>query len=337
MKPKKLFAYLILFLGISLVIGCDDFDGTIGTWSVTSSFTGARDRHTSVVNNGYLYVIGGFSEGAPANGRLNDIQFATINADGTLGSFNFTTPFPIARIFHSSVVHSGYLYILGGDDPSGQFINDVEYAPINSDGTIGAWNTTTPLPTARHGHRSVVNNGYLYIIGGWSDTAFNDVQYARINADGTIGSWNSTTPFTTARSGHSSVVNNGYLYVIGGNTGYSILDDVQYARINADGTIGAWNTTTPLPAPPRASHTSVVYKGYLYVIGGGTVESTQLDEVLYAPISANGTIGAWNNTSSLTKVHSTHSTVLYNKYLYVIGGVGLGSNYNDVEFAMFND
>lgn len=36
-----------------------------------------------------------------------------------------------------SVAYNGYLYVIGGNIRS-----DVNYAPINSNGTIGTWNTT---------------------------------------------------------------------------------------------------------------------------------------------------------------------------------------------------
>ena len=75
--------------------------------------------------------------------------------------------------------------------------------------------------------------------------------------------------FTTARTGHTSVVYNGYLYVLGGSSIVTNLNDVQYASINANGTVGTWSTTTTFTTD-RASHTSVGYNGYIYIIGGGS-------------------------------------------------------------------
>ena len=47
-------------------------------------------------------------------------------------------------------------------------LNDVQYAPINANGSVGAWTATTSFNTARYGHTSVAYNGYLYVIGGWT-------------------------------------------------------------------------------------------------------------------------------------------------------------------------
>jgi Kelch motif len=89
-----------------------------------------------------------------------------------------------------------------------------------------------------------------------------------VASGGPIGTWFSTTTFPTARSAHATVAYNGYLYITGGWDGTNALDDVLYAPINADGTIGAWNTTTSMDGYPKYAHASVAYNGYLYVIDG---------------------------------------------------------------------
>ena len=302
-------------------------NGTIGTWVATTSFPTARADHASVVYNGYLYITGGYS-----SSYLNDVHYAPINAYGSVGSWTATTSFTTARRAHTSLAYNGYLYLIGGRWASG-YLNDVRYAPINGDGTIGAWIVTTSFTSGRSGHTSVIYNGYLYVIGGWNNSAFNDVQYAPINANGTVGTWTATTSFATARHGHTSVINNGYLYVIGGNSGSGYLSDVQYAPINANGTVGTWATTTSLPGI-RSYHTSVAYSGYLYVIGG--YNGTNLNDVRYAVMNANGTIGSWTATTSFPTGRSYHTSVINNGYLYVIGGWDGTSYINDVQYALIN-
>jgi len=56
----------------------------------------------------------------------------------------------------------------------------VQFAPVNSNGTVGAWSATTSFSTGRYGHTSVAYNGYLYVIGGYNGTALNDVQFAAL-------------------------------------------------------------------------------------------------------------------------------------------------------------
>ena len=308
--------------------------GTVGGWSTTTGFATARYLHTSVAYNGYLYVLGGYD----GSGYLNDVQKATINADGTVGAWSATTPFTTARYLHTSVAYNGYLYVLGGYDGT-SYLNDVQKAAIDpTNGTVGTWSTTTAFTTGRYGHTSAAYNGYLYVIGGFGSGYLNDVQKAAINADGTVGTWATTTAFTTGRYGHTSVAYNGYLYVIGGSNG-SDQNDIQFSLVVAAtggagaGGVGTWNTTTAFTTA-RQSHTSVAYNGYLYVIGGQG-GSSNLNDVQKAAINADGTVGTWSTTTAFTTARYGHTSVAYNGYLYVIGGYS-GSYQNDVQYASFN-
>ncbi len=302
-------------------------NGGIGDWSTTDSFTTARRSHTSIVHNGYIYVIGGYD----GSNYLNDVRYAQINTGHTrgTGAYASTSSLPTTRVGHTSVAHNGYLYAIGG------LTNLVQYAPINSSGTIGSWAATTSLSDNLWFHTSVVHNDYLYVIGGYNgSSAFDHVYYAPINSDGTIGSWSSTTSLTTARSGHSSVVYNSFLYVIGG-TGGSVLNDVQFAPINSDGTIGSWSSTTSLTTA-RSYHTSIAYNGYLYVLGGNS-GSSYFNDVQFAPINSNGAIGNWVTTDSFQTGRYLHASVVHNGHLYIIGGSVASSTYfNDVQFAPIN-
>jgi N-acetylneuraminic acid mutarotase len=289
--------------------------GPVKAWAASTAFTNGRNGHTSVAYNGYLYVIGGFTA---SGGNSTDIQYAPINSDGTIGTWTATTGFATARNGHTSVVYNGYLYVMGGYTGS-VFRDDIQYAPINSDGTIGTWATTTNLPSARDGHAAAAYNGYLYVFGGnASGSLQRDVQYAPINANGTIGAWTATTSFANVRNGHTAFIYNGHAYVVGGINGGTYYADVQYALVNANGTIGPWAATTSL-GTARTAHATVAYGGHVYVIGGDSSVSS-LTDVQYAPINANGTIGAWTATTSFTTARSDHAVVAYNGRLYMTGG-----------------
>ncbi|MBS1149601.1 MAG: hypothetical protein H6Q89_1299, partial [Myxococcaceae bacterium] len=203
-------------------------DGGVGTWAQTTFLNSSRANHTSQVNNGFFYVMGGLSFTAT---YLNDVRVAPINANGTLGSFTATTAFTQARADPASAVYNGFLYVSGGYDGTA-YRNDVQVAPINVDGTLGTWTSTTAFPTVRSGHTMVAYNGNLYVLGGYGAGASyrNDVQVAPINANGTVGTWRATTSFTAPRGNHATVANNARLYVIGGGDG-TFRSDVQVAPI----------------------------------------------------------------------------------------------------------
>ncbi len=296
--------------------------------SFVSGFTTGRTGHASVAYNGYLYVVGGFQSGGAYQ---NDVQYAVINANGTIGSWAVTTSFTTARNAHTSVAYNGYLYVVGGYTGT-VYLNDVQYAPISASGGIGTWTATTSFTTARNDHTSVAYNGYLYVVGGYTGSVYqSDVQYAAINADGTTGTWTATTSFTTARNGHTSVAYNGYLYIVGGYTGSVYQSDVQYAAINANGTIGTWTATTSFTTG-RTNLSSTINNGYLYIMGGYT-GSTYLSDVQYAQFKVNGSLGGFVATTSFTTGRFGHTSVAYNGYLYVIGGTISGPDMRDVQFS----
>lgn len=260
-------------------------DGSLDVFtSSPSSFVNARAGHSSVVYNGYLYVIGGSS--GPGF-YYNDVQYAKINADGSLGPFALTSAFTNARMSHTSVAYNGYLYVIGGGEPGGPYYNDVQYAEINPDGSLNAFATSPNTFTdARMNHTSVVCNGYVYVIGGSTSISnvFSDIQYAPLNPDGSIGAFIvAGTILSPGLSKHGGIVYNDYLYISCGSDGSEIYGSIQYARINTDGSIGSFTVSSRVVSPARSGHSSVEHNGFLYIIGGGTFDGV-LNDIKYARI-----------------------------------------------------
>ena len=105
---------------------------------------------------------------------------------------------------------------------------------------------------------------------------------------------------------------NGHLFVAGGriNGASAPTDVVLSAKINADGTLGTWQTVTSLPKPLH-DFAFIGFKGRLYVAGGvGTAART--DEVLSATVAADGTLGAWDaSNAKLPAARSDFVTLAY--------------------------
>ena len=201
--------------------------------------------------------------------NYEDVSFKLTGNTLTLEARNLTNKTYPVSIDPSVVVSTNSEFLTGSDDGTISYPGAGNISRSNiSAGTIGAWTTTTAIGLARGWHTTVAYNGYLYVIAGSDSGTYKlgDVQKAAINADGTIGTWTTISYLDTGRYGHTSVAYNGYLYVIGGEDDITYRDDVQKAAINADGTIGAWSTTTAFTTG-RYYHTSVAYNGYLYVIG----------------------------------------------------------------------
>ncbi|MEO8105670.1 MAG: kelch repeat-containing protein [Candidatus Saccharibacteria bacterium] len=303
-------------------------DGSVGTCTVqAAAFTTARSYHTSVVYNGYLYIIGGYD----GTTYQNDIQYLLLGttaatSTGIVGAtVQQTAAFTTARWGHASVVYNGYLYIIGG---AGN-LNDIQHCPLDSNGSVGTCvQQTAAFTTGRNGHTSVVHNGYLYIIGGNNGAYQNDIQHCLLNADGSVGTCvQQTAAFTTARSEHTSVVYNGYLYIIGGN---SYLNDIQHCPLNSNGSVGTCVVQGSAFTTARSRFTSVVYNGNLYIIGGSSAGGV-LNDIQYCPINTNGSVGTCvQQTFAFTTARQLHTSVVYNGYLYIIGGTN-GTLQNDIQ------
>ncbi|GAC1500615.1 MAG: hypothetical protein NVS1B10_04340 [Candidatus Saccharimonadales bacterium] len=159
----------------------------------------------------------------------------------------------------------------------------VYYAKLNADGSTGTWTTNTnPLPLAQYYSSSVVANGYIYELGGSTGSAQSTVYYAKLNADGSTGTWTTNTnALPQTIYGASAVVANGYVYEIGGYNGTSPQSTVYYAKLNADGSTGTWNTNTNALPQTLYNFSSVVANGYVYGLGGYNGTSPQ-STVYYA-------------------------------------------------------
>jgi N-acetylneuraminic acid mutarotase len=164
-------------------------DGSIGTFAVLpgSALETARYLHTTAIAGNYLYVVGG-NDGATI---LASVERASINADGSLGTFaTITGGLVNARMSHASIVVRDQLYVLGGVNGPAADLNDVEHAAINADGSLGTFDTVSGVAfvTPRVGTTMAVIKDYLYAFGGFGPQApLNTVERAPISADGSLG------------------------------------------------------------------------------------------------------------------------------------------------------
>ena len=310
--------------------------GSLGTWGTTTSYSvGGVAGVGAVAYNGYLYATGGNN----GSTQEDDSQYAAINSDGTVGTWTAGGDMTIPRTLHGSVAYNGYLYAIGGTTTSGTKVNSVEYAPINSNGSIGTWATTSSLSSVTTSASAVAYNGYLYLLGGGDGSATNTVAYAAIKADGSLGSWSTTTSFTTARYGANTFAYNNRMYVMGGYNGSSTYyNDVQSAPINSDGSLGSWSTTTSFTTA-RTGAFGGVYGGYAYIAGGTATDHSTGDafgDTQYAQINADGSLGAWRASTTMSLERYSGGFATYKGRLYAVGGIESGVGTRSVQYATIN-
>ena len=281
-------------------------DGTMNSWTATNSFTTARASAGGVMTGvlgAYIYVAGGCSAFTSGNCSTiaEDIQLASINSDGTLAEWNTILFLKNQRFGHSFVPWQNGLYRFGGCSRQDTTTGDcyathvgVEYGVVNQDGDASTVSNSEPSGTApcsgvsptncdlpppgkgagQAGNMAsnvVINNGYIYVIGGCADVSTTDecdagdemsdnVVYAALNSIGGIvapptcvgssyGSWciDGTNKINTGKGvgGSGITVFNNTIYVVGGTDGNTWLTDVWRVGLNANGSLaGAWSLQT---------------------------------------------------------------------------------------------
>jgi len=284
--------------------------------------------HASVVHNNKIYVIGGTS---PISISAR-VFFADISSDGTISSWTETTSLPEPRggITNAVTMWNNFIYAAGGNSASSPGErNDVWYAEIKADGTLGNWMTTTPMPWRARQHFAVMWDGWIYIGGGTDGYGWKDyVAYAKINPDGSLGNWNYTTSLPLAYGAMGALASNGKIYLIGGTSTWGgpglSHKEVYYASINPDGSLGTWLATTPLPGE-RENSGAVLFGKDIYVTGGQkTPENIVYGTVYRSTINMDGSIGTWQSLQNLPEPREGHSSVIFGNRIYTLGGTYKG-------------
>ncbi|HPF30905.1 MAG TPA: hypothetical protein PLO25_01150 [Candidatus Saccharibacteria bacterium] len=292
---------------------------------------------SSAILNGYIYVAGGCVSATDCTTAVNDVSYAPIGVDGTIGAWSSTSAnLPALRAWGKLETAGGSLYYIGGQSNTATDERSEVYYATPSSGDIATWNTASNgLPAARTKFGSTVWNNRIYIVGGLntSATTTNTVFVSpQLNSGGDISSaWStSSTSFNVARSGATVVAYANNLYLFGGNDGTNYLSDSQYSQINSStGNAGNWNYSTSLPSS-IADGDGFAANGYVYIMGGRSATTVCTPVTLVAPISANTTISSGNNPTGVGEWFETNQKYSSNRYgsnaeyfdgkAYVIGG-----------------
>lgn len=327
------------------------------TEPLTSFSPGGAHDSASVAWNGYFYVTGGqYGEEL----ALDRIQRAEIRSDGSLGpwldmaTLNSQFTLPVGRQDHKAVIYAptqgsdAFIYIVGGWESSSGARSDVYHAKLLADGTFGPWIQGPSLNTPRHGHEIAIVNGRLYAFGGWdSFVALDSVEYVEILPDGSLqgtqqGKWFVTEPLPQtlnfpAGGPYGKPAGASYpqkLYALGGENPDLCGDTVQKAVYSAtpqsDGSIRQWHAISPLPGP-LFDHAATFYRDSIIVTGGslrrtyspvdctpwGAVPQTS---VYVGTVEQDGSISGWANGPDLPSPRGDHTAVLYDGFLYIVGG-----------------
>jgi hypothetical protein len=300
-------------------------DGTLGEFRIAGRLSHTRFHPASVALGRHLYVIGGYRNDTSASS--DDIDEATVNADGTLTPFNILPSTRLAdpRQLHRAEVIGSWLYLIGGAASSSTTLATIERAPIGDDGTLGAFErVSSALVYPREGHGSAVVGDFLYVFGGLNGTTYvTQVERAPILGDGSLG------PFTeqpalellSPRMRAATLVGSDGVYLIGGYHAGVPLGDILRARIKPNGDLDPFAVSTATLTLPRHKHAAFVAGNRVYVVGAGP-SGRELEQASLIGAAQLSPATFVDSGSDLPAERAGGCVTVVNRSLLVISGSG---------------
>lgn len=276
-------------------------DGSLEPWKYGTKLNIDRGYMGGMVHGGYIYVVGG-ANGTSDKELLRSVERAEILPDGTLGPWQMEkNEMLVPRRCNKVLATDKAMYAFGGY--GGVLLDSVESAEWQPDGSLGEWHLEPEILTAPRYINTVKKVGdVFFVIGGHQDNgnSMDGVEWSRPMADGKLQKWQATTPMSRERWGHGTVVYGEDMYAIGGFFGPKYLDSIEHAKVGKDGQLGQWQLTTASLDQPRATFGAIVYKDWIYVIGGAYPDG-YLSSVIYSNLNPAGDIGYWGSAEEARK------------------------------------
>ncbi len=298
-------------------------------WTQTASLPDSSQGHSAVFvpspgstsPGDVVYLTGG------ADGSViprASVAYSVVSTTGGLGAWSPTASLPAPRAFHGSAAATGYnalidtsvtgyIYVVGGIDTSGDPTNTVYMARINSDHSLGSWAQVATLNTPLHAMGVTIFRSWLYIAGGATtgNVPQNSVVRAHIAPDGTLGAWESLPPLPYPCAYAPLLQFGDALYMVGGDSGavspgVNTLTSSRMDLISCNfldlrtGELKntSWTLNGTHLIKPVAKHTALVAGGTILVSGGlYQGDGNSSTEHQYATINVDGSIGSFNGAT----------------------------------------
>lgn len=283
-------------------------------------------RYAAAVSTGsHLHVIGG----AGGIGLERSVETARIGSSGLERLVTATATLVTPRMYAVAVATDRFVYVVGGSiaDPSGDLpIASVERAPIEPDGTLGAFVIAGNLTTARLQATAEVIGDSLYVLGGFGagGEPLASIERATISADGSLGAFaDAGVSLAKGRNAHQSAVIDSQLYVLGGqDTDGALEGTIERASIQTDGSLGAFEVVpgATLQSLNAAIGHALVLGDAIYIPEDQTLDgSGSAHPIEIAPITA-GELGALSVSDQLSTRTCCYAAVPAGNQVYFVGG-----------------
>lgn len=176
----------------------------------------------------------------------------------------------------------------------------------------GAWTSGASIPSTSYGLGAAFVGGQFYAISGFATPRLGI--YNPTNNTWTTGAPLPADTGYNLRQYFGTAVLNSNIYVVGGDTGGSG-DRATLLCYNT--VLNSWTTLAPMPLGPRYGLGAAAVNGYIYAIGGYSIEtSSYLDRVE----QYNPTNNSWTTVASTPVALSPALVGTINGKIYVAGG-----------------
>lgn len=292
----------------------------------------ARYRHTAVVCGDAMFTFGGVDKAQYRFPDLHEYNFTSRH----WSKVSTTSVQPSARTFHKTVVHEGYMYILGGFD--GRRLNDMHrimfrtkaelqrYRARGDAGDPSLGGTGSASGTVNAGPPG---NGRT----GSGAGAVGDAQEAAAaHMPEDLWTWQrvdiQTGQVYTPRTGHAVVVWNHCFYLMGGTDENARQNDIYRYDVRNQ----SWVCIDPVSghAPSaRSGSKAVVCRDSIFFFGGYTKKDGDYFNDLF---EFNIPRAHWTriDTANRPTVRTDHSCVVYEATLLIFGGFDGRSRFQDL-------
>jgi len=241
------------------------------SWQTVSQIRPMSEKimHTTLVNEGKLWVIGGSGTGS----QSRDVYSSIDGADWTYVTGN--AQFGL-RTSHSSAVFDGKMWVIAGEGPGITYLKSV-YSSIDG---ITWTQASVPPFSVRKNHSTVVYDNKMWVIGGvdplgsTSSVYYSDVWYT---SDG--NNWTQATASAAfgARAYHTSMVYDNKIWVIGGGDDNHSLGGAWYST---DGI--TWTQASSHQATQREYAAGCVFNSRMWLIAGQNQADFEYDDVWWS-------------------------------------------------------
>jgi len=289
----------------------------------------------------HLYIVGGFSYRSELP-IYTTIHYARVDAYGNLSNWKHTQ---MARgtTNHSVLVVGDQLLQLGGNfaEGAGSPVVAMRILPEGGIEAPSEQRVVSQLPYASTDLTSVLVNDRIYIVGNAYPLSASLTEV--LDSDTEDGWRSERNAQFISRSSLATVTYANRIYAIGGSLPWE--DDgtaeVVFSEIQADGSLNAWQSTTPLPLPLRG-HTALVVDNKIVVMGGRSGPNqinTLQDKVYTATIdAATGQLSAWQELEGLPRAVAYAAmatrTLGGRTDVYLAGGLDNMLNYKAEVFCL---